>query len=133
MWEALRFNPITTLVPRYCEEETTLAQDTPGRKTIKAGTAVVACVGSAMFDPSAFPDPNTFHDDRPQNSYLHLGFGHHECLGKYVGLVAIPEAVRQVFLLPDPQLVQGEEGKIDFGGGPFPEKFRIATGVRAKS
>jgi len=128
VWEALRFNPITTLVPRLCEKDVVLAQNTASETVVRAGTPVVVCIGSAMFDEAAFPNPDELRLDRSFSSYLHLGFGHHECLGKYVGVVAIPEAVRQFFLLPSPSLLSGDAGKIDFKGGPFPERFEVATG-----
>ncbi|PFZ68072.1 cytochrome [Bacillus toyonensis] len=128
VWEALRFSPITTLVPRLCRQDITLAQGTPEEATIKAGTPTVICTGSAMFDEYAFPDPLNVRLDRERSRYLHFGFGHHECLGKYVGLVAIPEALRQIFLVITPKLLSGEAGKIDFKGGPFPESFTILTG-----
>jgi cytochrome P450 len=126
VWEALRFNPITGLVARYCERDAVLAPGTPHAAAVRAGTVVAACTGSAMFDPDAFPDPDTFRPGRPFDSYLHFGFGHHECLGKYVGVVAIPEAVRQVLLLPGLRRIDGDGGKIDFAGGPFPERFAVA-------
>jgi cytochrome P450 len=125
VWEALRFNPITTLVLRYCERDAVLAPGTPHALPMSKGTLVAACIGSAMFDEAKFPDPDTFTAGRPFDTYLHFGFGHHECLGKYVGIVAIPETVRQVFLLPGIHLLPGNEGKIDFQNGPFPERFMI--------
>ncbi|HFK1739979.1 MULTISPECIES: cytochrome P450 [Bacillus] len=128
VWEALRFNPITTLVPRVCRQDITLAQGTSGEATIKAGTPTVICTGSAMFDEYAFPDPLNVRLNRERSRYLHFGFGHHECLGKHVGLIAIPEVLRQIFLEITPKLLSGEAGKIDFKGGPFPESFTILTG-----
>jgi hypothetical protein len=60
---------------------------------------------------------------------MHFGFGAHECLGKYVGMVMIPEVVKRVFLRPDVHLLPGPEGAIDFLGGPFPERFEVGLGA----
>jgi cytochrome P450 len=128
VWEALRFNPITTLVPRFCERDVVLAQNTAHQTVVARGQAVAVCTGSAMFDDTLFDKPEEFRLDRPQSSYLHFGFGHHECLGRYVALVAIPESLKQLFMLPGLKLLDGEAGKIDFGGGPFPERFVVNWG-----
>jgi cytochrome P450 len=125
VWEALRFNPITPLVARFCERDAVLAAATDA-VPVKQGTVVAACIGSAMFDAAKFPDPDKFLPGRPFDSYLHFGYGHHECLGKYVGIVAIPEAVRQVLLVPGIHLLPGTEGAIDFQNQAFPERFMVA-------
>lgn len=125
VWEALRFNPINPLVFRFCEEDYTLAAGTPRAKRIKAKTIVFACTASAMFDASELTQPETFSLDRPKYQYMHFGYGHHTCLGKYIGLVQIPEVIKRVLLRPNVRLIPGEEG-IDFKGGFFPECFTIA-------
>jgi cytochrome P450 len=129
VWEALRFNPITTLVFRYCERDTVIAAGTPYETPVTKGTVLAVCLASAMFDEAAVPDAEEFRDGQPFDSYLHFGFGNHECLGKYVGKVMIPEAVRQVVKLPGVRPLPGDEGKIDFQNGPFPERYLIAAGA----
>jgi cytochrome P450 len=114
--------------PRFCERDVVLAQNTAHQTVVARGQAVAVCTGSAMFDDTLFDKPEEFRLDRPQSSYLHFGFGHHECLGRYVALVAIPESLKQLFMLPGLKLLDGEAGKIDFGGGPFPERFVVNWG-----
>ena len=46
-------------------------------------------------------------------------FHSHECLGRYVGMVMIPEMVRQVMLRKDVE----PKGNIDYKSGPFPESY----------
>ncbi len=53
--------------------------------------------------------------------YFNFGFGAHECLGKYVGMVMIPEMVRQVVLRRGIE----SSGEIDYRDGPFPEKYNL--------
>lgn len=126
VWEALRFNPINPLVFRYCEQDYTLASGTSRATQIKANTIVFACTASAMFDASELTEAETFSIERPKYQYMHFGYGHHTCLGKYIGLVQIPEVIKRVLLRPNVRLIPGEQGKIDFQNSPFPEHFVIA-------
>ncbi|MGH3942003.1 MAG: cytochrome P450 [Pseudonocardiaceae bacterium] len=131
VWEALRFNPINPLVFRYCESDYKLAVGSARETTIAAGTTVFALTASAMFDEDVVPDPDSFILDRPGwpgFTGLHFGYGHHACLGRYIGGVIIPEVIRRVLLLPSVRLLPAPEGSIDFQGGPFPERFVIGVG-----
>ena len=125
VWEALRFNPVATLVFRYCERDTIIAGGTSYATPVTKGTVLAAGIGSAMFDETAYPNPSDFQPGRPFDNYLHFGMGYHECLGKYVAMKMIPEAIRQLMLLPGLQLLPGDEGKIDFQNGAFPETFYV--------
>ncbi|HTJ54922.1 MAG TPA: cytochrome P450, partial [Nitrosospira sp.] len=55
-------------------------------------------------------------------NYCHFGFGSHECLGRYVGGVMIPEMVRQVFLRQN----IAAKAPIDYKSGPFPEQYNLS-------
>jgi len=100
VWEALRFVPISPYMFRQAASDYRIAKGTPHETLITAGTPVLALTQSAMFDPKAFEDPDTFKAGRNWYHYFTFGYGSHECLGKYVGMVMIPEMVRQVLLLP---------------------------------
>jgi cytochrome P450 len=128
VWEALRFNPINPLLFRFCEQNTTLAEGTPRETPIPARTIVFALTASAGFDSAVLPDPESFQLKRPAFTQLHFGYGHHTCLGKYIGLVQVPEVIRRILLRPNVRLLPPPEGVIDFKGGPFPEQFTIAFG-----
>jgi cytochrome P450 len=132
VWEALRFNPITGMVFRFTERDTTLAPGTPHATPVKKGTVVAACIGSAMFDETAVAEADAFRAGRPDATLFHLGFGHHECLGKHVGMQIVPEAVRQILLTPGLRRIDGAEGQIDFAGGVFPEHFRVTRTAPAE-
>lgn len=120
VWEALRFNPINPLLFRYCEADYTLAAGSPREARIPAGTLVFACTASAMFDEDVVPGPDAFQTGRPDFIGMHFGYGHHTCLGRYVGAVMIPEVVRRVLLRPGVGLLPPPEGAIDFQGGRSP-------------
>lgn len=55
--------------------------------------------------------------DNP-DEFIHFGFGSHECLGRYIGMVMIPEMIRQVLLRTNiaasAPINEGAAG----GGGP---------------
>jgi cytochrome P450 len=127
VWEALRFNPMTTFVARVVAEPTLLAPGSPHQVSVKPGTVIAVGIGSAMFDPGVFPDPDGFHARR-RTAYLHTGFGAHECLGQFVAYAIIPETIRQILLLPGIRLMDGDGSRVDNAGGPFAEHFVLAHG-----
>lgn len=133
VWEALRLNPINPLIFRLSVSEYTLAAGTERETVIPAGTLVFACTSSAGFDEDVLQEPESFRTDRPDFLSLHFGYGHHTCLGRYVGSVVVPEVVRRVLLRPNVTLLPPPEGKIDFHGGPFPESFWFGFGEKAAS
>jgi cytochrome P450 len=100
IWEALRFVPISPYMFRQTATEYSIAKGTDHETVIPAATNVLALTQSAMFDPKAFPDPDDFVPRRNWYHYFTFGYGAHECLGKYVGMVMIREIVRQVVLRP---------------------------------
>jgi cytochrome P450 len=100
VWEALRFVPISPYMFRQTASEYTIAKGTDRQTTIPPATNVLALTQSAMFDEKAFADPTEFRAGRNWYHYFTFGYGAHECLGKYVGMVMIPEIVRQILLQP---------------------------------
>lgn len=122
VWEALRFVPISPFLFRQAASEYTIGKGTSHATTIKPGTYVLAATQSAMFDPKAFEHAEEFIPGRNWYHHFHFGFGSHECLGRYVGMVMIPEMVRQIVLRPDLKA----DGRIDYAGGDLPEHFPIS-------
>ena len=125
VWEALRFNPISSGILRYCEEDYTIARGTDRETLIQKGTLVFAATLSAMFDEHEIPEPETFRPDRPDYHYFHFGYGHHLCLGHDAGYVMIPEVIKQLLLRKNLRRSTHGDGKIDYKGGPFPEAFWV--------
>lgn len=121
VWEALRFRPISQYMFRVAEEDHMLARGTDRQTVIPKGTHVLPLVGSAMFDARAYPTAGMFDPDRPLDNAFHLGWGAHECLGKYVALAVIPEIVRQILLRDD----IAAPAEPDYRGGPFPESWTL--------
>jgi cytochrome P450 len=119
--EALRFHPPFPYFFRVCEQPTQLGLGMPWEQTITPGTTMLTLNHSAMFDPTGFPDPHQFEPDRNQSANFLFGHGHHQCLGRHIGAMIIPEIVRQVLRLPDIEAAD----PVDRGGGPFPEHFPL--------
>jgi len=122
VWEALRFVPITSYLFRTTASDYTAAKGTHYETVLRAGTHVLPVTLSATFDERAFELPEKFIPHRNWYNYFHFGFGSHECLGRYVGMVMIPEMVRQVLLRQDIE----SKGDIDYKSGPFPELYQLS-------
>ncbi|MBA4141605.1 MAG: cytochrome P450 [Nitrosospira sp.] len=122
VWEALRFVPITPYLFRTCASDYTAAKGTGHETVLRAGTYVLPVTLSAMFDERAFDSPDDFIPQRNWYNYFHFGFGSHECLGRYVGMVMIPEMVRQVLARKNIKA----KAPIDYKSGPFPEQYDLA-------
>lgn len=122
VWEALRFVPITPYLFRTTVSDYTAAKGTNHETVLRAGTYVLPVTLSAMFDERAFESPEEFMPQRNWYNYFHFGFGNHECLGRYVGMVMIPEMVRQVLLKKGVET----KGNIDYKSGPFPESYNLS-------
>ncbi len=123
VWEALRFDPITPFLFRISSAPYTLGAGRPWQTVIPAGTSVLPLVLAAMHDPVRFPHPDAFDPTRtPTVNTFHFGHGLHECMGRYVGGVMVPEIVRQILLRYDLKVVE----PLSFQGKPLPERFVIS-------
>jgi cytochrome P450 len=122
VWEALRWDPVAPFVFRLAAEDRTIAKGTDRETFVPKGTVVLALLQSAMFDPERFPCPDEFDSTRPYENYMHFGYGEHECLGRYVGMVLIPEMVRQVLRRPGVK----PDAELDFGGTPYPQHYMLS-------
>ncbi|HEX3150755.1 MAG TPA: cytochrome P450 [Gemmataceae bacterium] len=101
--ECLRFMPVQPGVLRFAEEHQTLTGGGTKPYTIKAKTKILAMTAAAMRDPAAFPDPSKFDPTRAGAGapYKNWGFGLHECFGRYINTVLIPDFVAAVLRLPN--------------------------------
>ena len=118
VYEALRFNPAFPYFFRTCHRATELAGGTGHAAVVKPGTTVLAVTHSAMFDEASFPDPERFDPHRPLGDSFTYGYGIHECLGRAIARVRVPEIIRQCLRLPGIRA----EGEPEFRGG-VPEKY----------
>ncbi|MGC4086757.1 MAG: cytochrome P450 [Polyangiaceae bacterium] len=121
VWEALRFVSPFPYTFRECATDYVVGRGTSHATPISPGTYVLCLTQSAMFDEAVFDAPDDFIPSRNFYGYFHFGFGSHECLGKYVGLVMIPEMLRNLFRCAELK----PTAPIDYKSGPFPEKYEL--------
>lgn len=118
VFEALRFRPAFPYFFRLCEHDTVLSRGTRHETEIAKGTMVLAVTHAAMFDPKAYANPKRFDPGRGYSNAFHFGLGLHECLGRAIGGVMIPEICRQAL-----RLQNLKAGPVDRRGGPVPESW----------
>ncbi|WP_330461381.1 cytochrome P450 [Streptomyces sp. NBC_00820] len=128
VWEALRFHPFVPVTPRLCVRDHTLAAGTPRQTVIPAKSVVLACFASAMFDEEVLDAPAEFRPGRPPAHNLVLGYGAHDCVGRYAASVILPELVRRVLLRPGILPLPGGERELDYAGTPFPQHYTVSSG-----
>lgn len=122
--EAMRFKPINMGPFRYAREDCTIAEGTSRAYKVKAGTSVWPLTWSAMFDPDAVTDPNSFDPLRPDTSYMVFGHGIHWCIGAALAKVQIAEAFKAIFSKQNVRRAAGSAGKLK-KRGPYPEGLSI--------
>lgn len=120
VYEALRFNPAFPYFFRTCHRATELAGGTEHATVVKPGTTILAVTHSAMFDAASFPNAEVFDSRRPLGDTFTYGYGIHECLGRAIARVMVPEIVRQCLRLPGFRA----EGEPEYRGG-VPEKYML--------
>jgi len=118
VWETLRFRPAFPYFFRTAEQDTVLGRGEAYETAISKGTTVLAVTHSGMLDPKAVPHPDDFDPTRGLGNQFTFGLGLHECLGRAVGGVMIPEIVRQALRLDGLTA-----GPVDRKGGPVPEAW----------
>ncbi|MDH5178713.1 MAG: cytochrome P450 [Gammaproteobacteria bacterium] len=123
VWETLRYVPISPFVFRVASEAYVIAKGRPHETLVKAGTTVLVCTQSAMFDDYAYSNPDEFDPNRTFYHNFNFGFGYHECMGKHIGMVLIPEMVRQVILRKN---IKADDAKIDYDDKPFPTFYNLS-------
>jgi len=123
VFEALRFKPAFPYFFRTCERDTVLGRGAGYETRIGKGTTVLAVTHSGMFDPQAVSHPDDFDPGRGLGNQFLFGFGLHECLGRAIAAVMIPEIVRQSL-----RLNGLTAGAVDYKGGPVPQAWRWTWG-----
>lgn len=125
VYEALRFNPVQPGVLRFSETTQYLNGTNNKKYKIKARRKVLALTSGAMFDPANFENPKEFIPNR-QSRYMNWGFALHECYGKYINSVTIPELVGVILRMENVKLAKGLTGRgSGMNIGPFPNNYVV--------
>lgn len=72
-------------------------QDGPDTLIVPAGRRILVDIIHASQDPAGFPDPTEVRLDRPLASYMHYGWGPHQCAGMDANRVAMTAMFKIVF------------------------------------
>ena len=125
VFEAFRYNPINPLIYRRAAVDATIASGSLRARTIPKGTMVLAVNLSAMFDPLKVASPESFRTDRPWDDYIIWGYGMHACFGAHINRAVIPAILKPLLAKPGLRRAAGAAGRIDSGGTPFPQHFKV--------
>ncbi|KAK6332263.1 hypothetical protein TWF696_002984 [Orbilia brochopaga] len=100
---------------------------TDGTKTysLKRGDVVFVNFVTASRDPDAFPDPLEVKLDRPEESYIHHGYGRHKCLGRDVDLIALTAMLKVFGKLGDLRRTPGVQGTLKYVPRPGGSKVYL--------
>jgi cytochrome P450 len=128
--ECLRFMPVQPGVFRYCERPQALTGGGEKAYRIKARTKLLCLTAAAMADPAVFPAPAAFDPTRAAAGapYKNWGFALHECFGRYINTVLLPDFLAAVLRLPNLRRDDSMAGRgvgLKAEGG-FPNNFVVA-------
>lgn len=98
---------------------------------LKVGDKILVNLRAASHDPSRFPNPKELDLKRPLESYIHLGYGPHRCLGSPMTRVALTSMLKVIGQLDGLRPVPGPQGVIQKRRQPFPEGITppVSTGI----
>jgi cytochrome P450 len=75
-------------IPRWALEDVELSGG-----TVPAGSAVLASVAAANYDPHVFPEPERLDVTRQPNPHMGFGYGIHHCLGAQLARMQLAVAL----------------------------------------
>jgi len=86
--------------------------DGPRTVSVKGGDVIFADFVSAGVDPEVFPDPLEIRLDRPDDVYIHHGYGGHACLGRPIVMLAMAAQLRVFARLKNLRTAPGPAGEL---------------------
>lgn len=93
--ESLRINCTPAYgVFRTCATPTATIIDGSRTITVKQGDTIFLDFLHAGTDPTKFPNPLEIKLDRPEEDYIHQGWGAHECLGREITFMSLAVQLR---------------------------------------
>lgn len=125
--EAMRFRPLAPALLRVASEGAVVGHGTWHERSVAPGSTVIAGVAAAMFDPRRIANPKAFDPARPTDSYLHYGFGAHECFARQLNAALLPGLLGPLLRRGSLRRAPGKAGRMQVNG-PFPETFWLEFG-----
>jgi linoleate 8R-lipoxygenase / 9,12-octadecadienoate 8-hydroperoxide 8R-isomerase len=92
-----------------------------GDKTVKIpkGHRLLVNMVKASMDPAVFPDPEEVKLDRDLKSYIHYGWGPHQCAGLETSQVALSTMFKAVMKLKGLKRAPGLQGEVKKIPAPY--------------
>jgi len=90
----------------------TTVQDGEQTLNLISGDRVLLDLVTSSRDPTAFPEPDKVVLDRPMDSYIHYGWGIHQCLGYGVSKLAMATMLKTVGKMDGLRRAPGSQGYI---------------------
>ncbi|KAF2638101.1 heme peroxidase [Massarina eburnea CBS 473.64] len=110
--EGFRLDPAAAGALRVVAAPDAMIQD--GERTLhpSAGSTIFVDVNTAGLDPSVFQDPLQVKLDRPDELYIHHGYGGHQCLGQRSVMIAMAVQLRVFARLKNLRRAAGPAGQL---------------------
>lgn len=124
IFEALRFDPISPILPREATADCVIAQGTKREHKVAKGDKVLAAIQSAMSDPRRIPQPKSFIPTRQPYEYMHFGLGLHECFGRHINRAMFPAICAPLLRRNNLRRVDGAAGHLACKGF-FPASLTV--------
>lgn len=113
-----------------------------GPQKIQAGRTLFLNLVAASNDPTVFPNPTEVDLTRPLDSYIHYGWGPHQCLGEDINKVAGMTMLKTIVGLKNLRRATGAQGEmksVDIGEGlkmyltsDWSSLFPFPTGMKVR-
>lgn len=110
--EGFRLDPAAAGALRIVSAPNTSIQDGKNTLTPPAGSTIFANFNTAGLDPTVFPNPLEVKLDRPDDLYIHHGYGGHACLGRQIVMTAMAVQLRAFARLKNLRRVAGPAGQL---------------------
>lgn len=124
-FEALRFDPLAPMLKRTVVEKTVLAAGTNRERKLVAGDKLIVLFASAMQDHRRVENPKIFNPNRPKSSYIHFGFGHHECFAAAINRKLLPAMIKPLLIRNSLKRADGKKGRLKKVEVAFPESLYL--------
>ncbi|KAF3905007.1 hypothetical protein AA313_de0203095 [Arthrobotrys entomopaga] len=92
---------------------------------LKRGDVVFVNFITASRDPTVFPDPLEVKLDRPEEAYIHYGYGQHRCLGRDANLIALTAMLKVFGKLKNLRRAPGIQGTLKYVPRPGGSKVYL--------
>ncbi|KAI9829319.1 MAG: hypothetical protein M1819_006382 [Sarea resinae] len=112
--EAYRLDTPAFGTLRWADVESKTIKDGTNTVIVNRGDEVYVNFVTAGVDPEKFPDPEEIKLDRPEDSYIHHGYGPHACLGRPIVVTAMAAQLRIFGRLKNLRRAPGGQGQLKY-------------------